>query len=980
MVDSAPSEVKWSYAEMLVGWDLIRYLISEQASVAKDAGLRDLLRKVAAAQWDEDERVKFSQVELDHEHLSDLFVDVPATRIRHPGQVEPRPYSGEGLFHSALVTPNLGGAAAYISDKSPYPFTLVRGAPGQGKSTLSQFVCQSFRAGFLPGQTAASSGLAKISEPRFPLRFDLADYAAWIEGYDVFDSSDVALAKGRRRTAAQATIESFLAELMTHASGRDAVTQAEVQELFARVPSIVVLDGLDEIGSANDRIRVVREINLFCARGKSYAVKPRVVVTTRPNSAGLPEPSEDTFEVISLSPLDAALRDQYLRKWCAVHGVRGNDSRTLRRNFNEKTREPYIGELAGNPMQLTILLYLLRQHGDAIPSQRTELYDAYMNLLLAREANKHPESVRKHRTDLAEVAPFLGWYMQSRAEEEGHSGRMSYDKVKAAMKHFQRTYGKPEGVVDDLFAAAADRLWALTSKMEGTFEFEVLSLREYFAARYLYRYAGEGTHGFDRTEVFRELLRRPYWLNTARFYGGNATGSDIYALEAGIRHELAENTSKHVRVAVSTLVTDGVFNSRPLEAASVVDVLTDDAGIELLLAAHDGREISPLPGSSNANLAWHRLTTAISNRPDDPQNHTRVRALRELLGLKSEFDSWWAIRLGEAIGTAAETAWLEIGAGCEAAAGRDIRLPGLAAKSGLHAQLILNTGLAPEVGGPLDGQLIRAVLDGQCSETTSVRSEAAQLAVALNPADFNVNEAGMHSYLTPASSGRRSQAMQQLRKAGSPYAAIAGLRRFRRGEKGSTFPWANTAAALAKHAGRCWLAIEIAVIGAASPLRSGYTLPSRAEAFGPTGHPAALIDQTRANRANSGWWLERLHACEDDLGHAEWALALWAVAEGNVIDELFNELARTIERTSEPFQRALLIASRRLSGSGCLDQREVAADSATGVLAEMLASRNTPRTVNWPPSRRADEPSPKPLAGVARRAKWLKVDQVAAYR
>ena len=376
MVDSAPSEVKWSYAEMLVGWDLIRYLISEQASVAKDSGLRDLLRKVAAAQWDEDERVKFSQVELDHEHLSDLFVDVPATRIRHPGQVEPRPYSGEGLFHSALVTPNLGGAAAYISDKSPYPFTVVRGAPGQGKSTLSQFVCQSFRAGFLPGQTAASSGLAKISEPRFPLRFDLADYAAWIEGYDVFDSSDVALAKGRRRTAAQATIESFLAELMTHASGRDAVTQAEVQELFARVPSIVVLDGLDEIGSANDRIRVVREINLFCARGKSYAVKPRVVVTTRPNSAGLPEPSEDTFEVISLSPLDAALRDQYLRKWCAVHGVRGNDSRTLRRNFNEKTREPYIGELAGNPMQLTILLYLLRQHGDAIPSQRTELYDA----------------------------------------------------------------------------------------------------------------------------------------------------------------------------------------------------------------------------------------------------------------------------------------------------------------------------------------------------------------------------------------------------------------------------------------------------------------------------------------------------------------------------------------------------------------------------------------------------------------------------
>jgi len=86
---------------------------------------------------------------------------------------------------------------------------------------------------------------------------------------------------------------------------------------------------------------------------------------------------------------------------------------------------------------------------------------------------------------------------------------MAYGEVEAAMKHFQRTYGKPEDVVDELFEAATDRLWALTSKEEGTFEFEVLSLREYFAARYLYRYAGEGDPRFDRTLVFRELLRRP---------------------------------------------------------------------------------------------------------------------------------------------------------------------------------------------------------------------------------------------------------------------------------------------------------------------------------------------------------------------------------------------------------------------------------------------------------------------------------------
>ena len=975
MVDSAPSEIKWAYADMLAGWDLIRYLVNEQAGTARDSGLRELLCKVAAAQWDEDERIKFGQVELDREHLSDLFVDVPADQIRGPRRVA-SPTSD---------STSLGGAAAYILGRSPYPFTLVRGAPGPGKSTMSQSVCQAFRVAFLPERATSACSLPRIEEPRFPIRFDLGDYAAWIEGYDVFDKSDTKPTKrGKRRQAAQGTIESFLAELMTHASGRESVTQTQVQELFDRVPSLIVLDGLDEVGNVTDRERVVREIDLFCARGKSYAVEPRVIVTTRPNSAGLPEPSEDTFEVISLKLLDARLRDQYLRKWCVVHNVRGNDSRTLRRNFTEKTREPYIGELAGNPMQLTILLYLLRQHGDATPTQRTELYDAYMTLLLAREANKHPGSVRKHRADLMEIVPFLGWYLQSRAEEDGHSGRMAYEEVEAAMKHFQKTYGKREDVVDELFEAAADRLWALTSKAEGTFEFEVLSLREYFAARYLYRYAGEGDHRFDRTVVLRELLRRPYWLNTVRFYGGNAAGSDIYALEAGIKYELAENASKHVRVAAWSLITDGVFNSRPLEAASIVEALTDDLGIRLLVAALDGKEITPLPETSRANLAWKRLTAAIRTHPDDPRNHTRVRAIRELLGLEGELSYWWAERLPEAVGTSTETAWLDIGARCEVAAGRHVDIPAPSAEDGRRAQLILNTGLTPEAGTPLESQLIRAVLDGQCSETTSVRSEPAQIAVALSPAEFYALGSGTPAHRPPASSSdRRSQAIQQLRKAGSPYAEIAALRRYRPGWKGTTFPWANTATALLQHAGRCWLATEIAVIGAASPMVNGYTRAPGTQALGPSGHPATLIEQTRANRASAKWWRERLSECEDELGRAEWALALWAVAEGHVIAELLNELALAIEQTSAPLQRALKIATRRLVESGFLDHRVVTVEDATGVLAEMLAIRNAdqaaPRRIASELSHVA-EPTPEPLAALARREKWLKVDQVATYR
>jgi len=339
------------------------------------------------------------------------------------------------------------------------------------------------------------------------------------------------------------------------------------------VPSIVVLDGLDEVGGASVRSKVVQSIDQFVGRGGAYDDPPKVIVTMRPSAGELPEPSARLFEVIALNPLTIPQRDEYLRKWCAVRGIRGKDGRSLRTSFREKTQELYIDELAGNPMQLTILLDLLHRQGAATPTQRTDLYDHYVDLLLAREANKHPDSVRKYKDDLVEIVPFIGWYLQAHSEESGINGRMSVAELTAAMRHFQKAYGRSEDIVEQLFQAAADRLWALTSKLEGTYEFEVQSLREYFAARFLYLNSGEGDLDFDKTTVLRELLRRPYWLNTARFYGGNAKGSDIYVLVAGIEAELANSPTPSAVIASWTLLTDAVFLRRPPEARKVLTAL-----------------------------------------------------------------------------------------------------------------------------------------------------------------------------------------------------------------------------------------------------------------------------------------------------------------------------------------------------------------------------------------------------------------------
>lgn len=973
-LDNSDDSIKWAYADMLAGWDLIRFLVAEQVGATKNQADRKLIRQVAASQWDDDQRVKFSQAEVDRKRMVDLFVDITAELVHSPGSARVR----------SLSSNDLGGAAHHLL-QTPAPFTLVRGAPGQGKSTLSQYICQVHRSAFMP-ESERPKALPVLAKPRFPIRLDLSDYALWLAGNDVWDQSDDRRSKKEKaRKGEKATVECFIADLMTHESGGITATADTVQGIFERVPSLVVLDGLDEVGSVNVRRRVVNEIDAFASRGKAYTEPVKVVVTTRPSAGELPEPAPDKFEIITLNQLTGEQRADYLRKWCAVRGIRSRDGRTLRRSFQEKSREPYIHELAGNPMQLTILLDLLHQQGAATPTQRTDLYDTYVDLLLAREANKHPKAVRDHREELVEIIPFLGWYLHAHTEESQINGRMTIGELKAAMRHFQTTYGNRESIVDELFEGVSDRLWALTSQVDGTYEFEVLSLREYFAARFLYRNAGEDNPHFDNTAVVRELLRRPYWLNTARFYGGNAKGSDLYVLAAGIDQELVTASTSASYLAAWALLTDGVFQRRPHEARKVLMALCSDRGIPILLSALDRRDITalpelPSPTDGGEDPTWLRLTTLISANPTEAANPQRVRVLRELLNQRTEFTTWWYDQLSEAVGTAHQNAWLAIGACGEAGSGITASFENMDLSGGA-AELFLNTGLAPEPGSSFEAELLAAVLDGECPCVTSTLSMPAQVAVALSPGEFlTTSDAGFISGDDRARR-RRSEAINQLRKARSPWEQIAKKRAFKAGHKGSTFPWTNTAAAVHEHTGGCWISSEIAIIGAASPYRSGYTKSLEGNTFGSGGHPSVLHAQIRANNGNVSWWLEQLKTVDDELARAEWALSLWCVASGPVISEVLPELTEVLGQLPDSRRRTVLRAAERIARFGWLKQRPVTADT----IDTELAALNKLRASASPPAKeeksgRGDHTALPSLLSVARAKRWLKVDAAATYR
>ena len=268
---------------------------------------------------------------------------------------------------------------------------------------------------------------------------------------------------------------------------------------------------------------------------------------------------------------------------------------------------------------------------------------------------------------------------------------------------------------------------------------------------------------------------------------------------------------------------------------------------------------------------------------------------------------------------------------------------------------------------------------------TSARSYPGQVAIAFAPLSFITTPAGAFTDTDAWPSRRRNDAINQLRRGGSPLAAIARERTFKTGQKRSTFPWANTATALYNEIGRRWLVTQIAVLGAASPHHLAYTKKPDRTAFGPDGHPAELLAQTRDNAANSPWWTRQLDDTSDELGRAEWALAFWSVAHGPVLDALFDRWKDTVASLEERQRKTLLRSCNIIASTSWLTHRLMSIDHAGTEYQVLIAQRSgtpaepSPQLALGTMTTKAHHPIPS-LLSEARREKWLKVDSQPSYR
>lgn len=896
-LDSAPAELKFSYPNMLVGADAMRALLADALDGKRVTEQATLLRLAARTQWDADQVVGFRQGRLEGVPLDDLFIDVTASRTYNLGQ-DPRERNEPQ-----------GALKLLMSARAPQRVMLY-GAPGQGKSTLVQKLCQEYRRLLRDPPSAEELGERERLEegiPRLAFKIVLRDYSLWLSGQD-----PLAASAGKRPRGSSDSVESFAAYSLHVDSGGLNCSVADLVDICGRFPSLFAFDGLDEVADVNLRARVVEQIAAFDTRTKEWDTSPQVVVTSRPSFDRLPEPNSDTFIRHTLEPLSEDLRIEYLRKWARSQSLAHADRREVERIFRERSGQGHIRELATNPMQLTILLYLIHQRGEAVPQRRTDLYADYLQSFLDREAAKS-RSVRLYREPLEEVTAFLGWFLQSRAERDSGNGRARRSDLMQAMKYFLVDNGRDVALVDELFTAVTTRVWALTSRVTDTFEFDVQSIREYFAARYIFDRAPTAqTDGADSFDRFRQAAIRPYWANTARFMAGLFRHGEKSHLADKLIEDIGAGDVRFWprRLAV-TLIQDGIFDAQPAPRRRLIEAAFDQVGVRIAVRDIDSHTASAIPIDRGGSDVVQLLCEAIEGDPADPLNLERARLL-SMYRTKRDFVDWWIRLVAKYPNHRASLLHL----GLVADIGTELSASEISvfdATSVAEVSILLAMGVNPGSNKDLAGTMLRCVLDGWNASSTAVgRSEAASLAhvvdlpLIVQRADSSADGLWLEwdQYAMSRLRGHRKLAADVLQRA----------RRERVGQRGTTSLFSDLADAVASSFGRCWLANEVAIIGAsASGLRMGHAAQRSWAPFGQTSVPSALVRDLRERGKDIEWWLDQKQALSDDIDRATWLVALIACNDRSPLKQLLSEAGEVVSSLPPARISALIQAVERIS-------------------------------------------------------------------
>lgn len=618
-------DLKLRYPSLLSGTDMIRVLWEATGSGQDQKRRSNALAAYFADQSERDSKVRFKQADLSPSPLFDLFIDVPAIPRRGPEKLAKAqlidyqravasalrsrnpeddsfiiedPFYGDSAelvemrSGSGILARHSVGAASLILGHNfglSASRIVLEGAPGQGKSTFAQYIAQVHRCRILRSDSVASLPVHDATSPlMMPFKMELRDLATWLKGIDPWAPGE-STEHGRQRS-----LESALAAHVERYSGGVAFDVSDLLFVIEGTATLVILDALDEVADLDDRQRVVDEVAAAATRLETRCSDLKLVITSRPTAvAGSPTFDSSKFYYLTLAAIRPKLAMRYTEKWAKARNLEPSDLDMLLSVLEQKLKAPHMAELAKNTMQLSILLSLTHLRGSTLPDKRTELYDAYIDVFLNREAEKD-RTVRENRELLVNIHRYLGYYLHARAEVDGATGRLSTEELRSVLTAFlqRETASSPSmqrkvaELIDSLLTGVVERVVALVSRVEGTYEFEVQPLREYFAAKYLYETApyapATRNQSGTKPDRFDGIAPNPYWMNVTRFFAGCFSKGELLDLADRTARLIEDGGSvdaAYPRTLALCLLQDWVFTQSAASMKRILEAVFDKDGI-----------------------------------------------------------------------------------------------------------------------------------------------------------------------------------------------------------------------------------------------------------------------------------------------------------------------------------------------------------------------------------------------------------------
>jgi hypothetical protein len=515
--------------------------------------------------------------------LSQVFVDLPISTEMHLGPPDEDPKKPATLFIDSMIedgdarlnpsTVEHERRVALAAEPTPGRAVLL-GGPGQGKSTLGQYLCQIYRTSLLrvlpqhllgdaarPIIAAIGAKMAggEIREPRamrFPFRVVLSEYA------------DYLAVDGQQRTS----LLSYIA-LMIGQSTPYPVKAADISRWLSMYPWCLVLDGLDEVPVSGNRERVLEMIQNFWVDAANVDADLLVVATCRPQGYNR-DFSPHQFRHLWLVPLSPARAIGYAEKLLQVRfGAEPSRLSRIDGSIRRAASAEATSRLMRTPLQVTIMSVLVDQGGDP-PQERWRLFRKYFSVMYERETQRpiaYAQILRDFQPDIEDIHRNTALVLQILSERSGNAEARMPDElfgriVEQRLREEKHSGARLVELRDALITAACERLVFLVGLQSGQIGFEIRSLQEYMAAEAL-------MHGGEViADRLREIAPLVSWRNVFLFAAGSCFAERqylrpaIHTLCAQLNDDAQDLIAREARIGsviAMDLLEDGSARRQP---------------------------------------------------------------------------------------------------------------------------------------------------------------------------------------------------------------------------------------------------------------------------------------------------------------------------------------------------------------------------------------------------------------------------------